>query len=162
MKTLIFSCLMVMSFWGSSQCACCDTLHQQFSFWEGDWTVYDSTNKVIGHNTITIQEDSCVMREQWRGAGGSTGISINYYNRKDKLWHQHWVDNYGGVLDLKGGLINNTMILSSDPTPGQNGKLNINRVIWTPVSDKEVIQEWMVSQDGGSTWTTIFLGFYRK
>ncbi len=162
MKAIIFSCLMAVSFLGHSQCACCDSLHQQFSFWEGDWTVYDSTDKVIGHNTLTLQEDSCVLREQWRGAGGSTGVSINYYNTKDQLWHQHWVDNSGGVLDLKGGLINGTMILMSDPTPNQNGKLVINKVVWTPLASNKVSQEWMVSQDGGKQWITVFLGFYKK
>ena len=54
-------------------CACCLEEYKQFDFWEGDWTVYDTTGTEVGKNTIVKLEDNCILNEHWRGAGGTTG-----------------------------------------------------------------------------------------
>ena len=46
--------------------------------------------------------DGCVLQENWSGTGGFTGTSLNAYDAERKAWHQTWVDNSGGVLQLDG------------------------------------------------------------
>lgn len=60
---------------------CCTEGHQAFDFWVGDWLVTDTTGTIRGKNTIQRVEDGCVLLEHWRGATGSTGRSLNYYDR---------------------------------------------------------------------------------
>ena len=162
MKQIVFISLLFFTSTSFSQCACCDSLHTQFHFWVGDWNVYNPGGNLVGTNTLSLVEDSCVMKEQWKSASsGVTGTSYNFYNRNDKKWHQHWIDNQGGVLNLEGGMVGTSMVLLSKPYTDPNGRLAINRVIWTPDDEGNVRQLWESSFDGGQSWTTVFDGLYK-
>jgi len=85
-----------------------------FDFWVGDWDVYlnnsDNTNQ-IGSNTIEKLEAGCALMETWSGAGGSSGISINYYNPVRDEWRQLWVSAGEYAIDIVGGLVDGSMAL---------------------------------------------------
>lgn len=130
--------------------------HRAFDFWIGSWQV-TSNDQVAGHNTISATLDGCALLEQWQGAKGTHGSSLNVYERRSKLWRQFWVDNRGGVLRLEGGLnAAGAMVLgSTDGTVHQ-------RITWSKLDDGSVRQLWEQSNDSGSTWTVAFDGHYRR
>ena len=139
----------------------CDTAeHRQFDFWVGDWEVTTPDGKPAGRNTITRELNGCVLRERWRGAGGSNGESFNIWDRTRKAWHQTWVSDTGMLLLLDGAFTNGSMQMSG--TSGPAGRQVANRITWTPAADGTVRQHWEVSSDGGKSWKTLFDGRYRR
>lgn len=140
--------------------ACVDAAFRQFDFWLGNWKVKNPQGVQVGTSEITRVSEGCAVREQWLSARGKGGTSINYYDAADQQWHQDWVGGDGTILHLRGGLKDGVMILSGD-TKGQKGPIE-NKVSYTPLPDGKVKQEWLISDDGGKTWQTTFLGIYEK
>ncbi len=146
---------------GTPTCAAAE--HRQFDFWLGEWDVTDGSGKHVGQNRIESAQNGCALIEHWTGAGGVTGTSLNVYDRDRAKWHQTWVDNSGGLLQLDGNLAGDAMILTGEAfdaaAPTQSAR---QRITWTPRADGRVRQLWETSQDGGKTWTVAFDGLYAK
>jgi hypothetical protein len=146
----------------SKPCPCCTENHRSFDFWLGNWETYSPDGKLAGTNHIRIMQDSCIIQENWTSAkSGYTGTSYNWYNSSSDTWHQTWIDNQGGSLQLKGQLVENQMILSSADLPDGKGGTTINRITWTNNQDGTVRQLWEVSSDHGKTYSTAFDGMYK-
>lgn len=142
--------------------ACTDPVYRAFDFWVGEWTVTDSAGATTyGTNRITREEAGCTIREQWAGASGGTGQSLNFYDPVHRAWRQVWVGNDGLVLDIQGGLVNGAMRLEGKG-PAARGGTALHRATWTPMPDGRVRQFWEQSADGGTTWKVAFDGWYRK
>ncbi len=140
--------------------ACQAAEFRQFDFWLGKWKVTDPKGAQVGTSEITRQSGGCSIREQWTGASGNGGMSVNYYDPDEKKWHQDWVGGDGIILHLQGSLEGKAMVLSSS-TRTEKGTL-MNRIIWTPLADGKVTQEWATSIDDGKTWQIGFFGTYAK
>lgn len=140
--------------------ACAAPEHRQFDFWIGSWTVTDTAGGVQGHNDITRIAGGCGLREHWRGAQGTEGMSLNVWQPALGRWTQFWVGT-GVVLHLTGGLdARGHMVLAGERrTP--TGMVR-DRVTWEPMPSGAVRQVWDVSSDGGATWRRIFTGIYRR
>ena len=136
--------------------------HRQFDFWLGDWQVSDPSGKPVGENRIVALHGGCVLSENWSGAGGYTGSSLNAYDNDRKLWHQTWMDSGGGVLQIDGKFADGRMTLAGDAPGEKPGEIVRNRITWTPLPDGRVRQLWESSTDGGKTWTTAFDGLYKR
>ena len=135
---------------------------RQFDFWVGDWVVQDPSNgQQAGTNLVTRDFNNCVISEHWSGAQGGHGSSFNIYDRQRGVWHQTWVDDGGTLLLLDGHFDGTSMVMQSEPVARPNGARLINRITWTPLDSGRVRQHWETSNDGGTTWTTAFLGIYR-
>ena len=132
------------------QPACTGTAHHQFDFWLGEWDVSTPDGKRAGHNHIVSIAGGCGLEEQWTGAGGGSGRSLNTYDAADRRWHQFWVGGDGTVLQLAGGFADNVMTLENAS----------NRIRFTRDADGTVRQTWDASTDGGNTWKTVFDGRY--
>jgi hypothetical protein len=146
----------------SKQCPCCTENHRSFDFWLGNWETYTPDGKLAGTNYIIVMQDSCIIQENWTSArSGYTGTSYNWYNSTANNWHQTWIDNQGGSLQLKGQLNENQMILSSEAVPDGKGGTSINRITWTDNGNGTVRQHWEVSSDNGATFSTAFDGLYK-
>ena len=138
---------------------CATPLDRQFDFWVGRWEVRDTAGSVLGHNTIEVVEDGCVLQENWRGARGSTGRSLNFVDRGE--WHQVWVaNNSNSALRLTGGLRDGAMVMRGTTIDAQGATVH-NRITWTPLPHGEVRQLWETSPDG-ATWRAVFDGRYVK
>lgn len=144
---------------GGGQPNCSAAEHRQFDFWAGEWEV-TANGQRAGGNVITVRQNGCLLHENWTGASGSTGESLNFYDRSTKTWNQVWVDTNGLVLRLSGGFADDRMTLSGE-TRGPNGTAR-QRITWFRNADGTVRQLWESSQDGGTTWTTAFDGLYRR
>ncbi len=142
--------------------ACAAAEYRQFDFWLGDWTVTDSAGtRALGSSRISREEGGCLLREQWTGAGGSTGQSLNAYDRFAREWRQHWVGNDGLVLHLRGGLRDGRMVLEGN-LQARGGGTQRNRITWSLEPDGRVRQRWETSTDAGATWQSSFDGWYRR
>ncbi|MFN2443216.1 MAG: hypothetical protein ABR517_11090 [Thermoanaerobaculia bacterium] len=137
--------------------------YRQFDFWVGEWSVESPDGKFAGTNSIRVEMNGCVLHERWKGAGGGGGESFNIWDRTRGVWHQTWVDGFGTLLLLEGGIDGKSMRLEGK---GKNGKGQWvrQRIIWTPMSDEEcngcVRQKWETTQDG-EAWATVFDGIYK-
>ena len=132
----------------------------QFDFWLGEWEVTNPAGKPVGTSRIQSIAGGYALLENWEGAGGSSGKSINTYNPSTRHWQQFWVDNTGGVLELTGGLLDGRMVLAQSSRRA-DGKTVTSRITWTPNPDGSVRQHWEQSEDEGKTWQTSFDGTYR-
>lgn len=132
--------------------------HHQFNFWVGEWTVTVADGRTAGENTITSILNGCALREEWVGARGYSGTSINFYDRAGGRWHQTWIGSDGLPLFLAGGLDNDgRMVLASEDRDGA-----MERITWTPNEDGTVRQHWERTADGGASWTAVFDGIYAR
>lgn len=133
---------------------------RQFDFWVGEWDVTNPAGKMAGQSKIELIAGGAGVLENWTGAGGYTGRSLNAWNATQKEWQQYWVGSDGGVLQLVGGIVEGRMVLSAEREV--RGQRRLERITWTPNADGTVRQHWEQSTDGGKTWTTAFDGLYRK
>lgn len=133
---------------------------RQFDFWIGEWQVTTPDGRPAGTNRIESVAGHAALLENWTGAKGFSGKSLNAYNPARKRWQQFWVGSDGGVLELAGGLVDGCMVLTG--AHDVRGSHRLERITWTPNADGSVRQHWEQSTDGGKTWTTAFDGLYRK
>lgn len=133
-----------------SPCAAAE--FHQFDFWIGAWDVTSPDGKPAGRNHVVSFANGCGIAEEWTGAAGGNGRSLNNYDPADKKWHQYWVGAGGRILQLAGSFANGVMTLENASS----------RIRWTHNADGTVRQVWDVSRDGGKTWQTTFDGKYAK
>jgi hypothetical protein len=72
-----------------------------------------------------------------------------------------WVDDQGGVLELKGNLKQEAMVLRSDLLKGKESAMYYHRITWQP-NENEVVQTWEVLDNTHQVKSLLFKGFYRK
>lgn len=133
-----------------------------WDFWVGDWNVYtnDEARRFQGTNSITRHYNNCLLKEDWKGAGGGGGFSVNYYNPIKNEWRQVWVAN-GYSIDYAGGLDDNgSMVLEGTIYNYRQKTTNRFRGIWTPQKNGDVIQHFDVHNADDDTWNAWFEGRY--
>ncbi len=133
----------------------------QFDFWIGNWRVVDPDGVFQGTNRIEKTQGGCLLVENWTGAGGTTGTSMNYYDLHANEWVQVWVSP-GLQLEIRGGMEGESMVLTGYVYYIQNGDRRPFRGTWTPMAGGVVRQHFEESTDGGQTWTTWFDGRYHR
>lgn len=136
---------------------CEDAMHREFDFWVGTWDVRSEAGELLGRNEITRVAHGCGLLENWHGADGGEGMSINTYDRGLGKWTQRWV-GAGSVLWLEGGLDEGRMVLGG-VRKTRAGPVR-DRITWTPLPEGRLSQVWEVSADGGKTWRLLFAGYY--
>jgi len=132
---------------------------RQFDFWVGDWSVENPAGQKVGNNLVTREQDGCLLVEHWKsGRGIETGTSFNYYDIRDKKFHQIYFDNSGNAgayPPMAGGLVDNKMVMISDQKSSP-----IFRWTWYTVSPGKVRQMAEQSDDGEKTWHIIWDSIY--
>ena len=141
--------------------ACTEEPYNQFDFWLGSWTVSTAKGQLAGYNNIHKDLKNCVLTEHYHTAQGFEGKSLNIYDKRNKQWHQTWVDNSSTLLKLDGGLQGANMVLIGKGRNRQGADI-IHKITWTPNADGSVRQHWQSSADNHQTWSTVFDGLYTK
>ena len=103
-------------------------------------------------NTITLEDNGCVVMEHWTAPSGSEGQSFNLFDRSIGKWRQTWVDNLGGQHDYRGGLVNGNMVLLGEGRPGRIP----TRLTLFHISRDSVRQFSETSPDSGRTWVPAY------
>lgn len=140
---------------------CSSDQHRQFDFWIGKWTVTDR-GQVAGENDIQRILGGCALLENWTGAQGSVGKSLNFFDRVDGRWHQTWIDASGGALFLAGKYENGAMRLAGERAATAKSPAVRHRITWTPQPDGKVRQLWESSPVDQEEWTVQFDGLYER
>jgi hypothetical protein len=136
-----------------------ETMHQ-FDFWIGNWEV-TANGKPAGTNRIERILDGCALLENWTGAGGGAGKSLNFFDRTDGLWHQTWIDRNGGALFLAGRFENGSMRLAGERPATAKQPAARHRITWTALPGGQVRQLWETAPVGKEAWTVLFDGLYQ-
>ncbi|MGA9768130.1 MAG: tetratricopeptide repeat protein [Blastocatellia bacterium] len=126
--------------------------YKQFDFWVGEWNVETQQGQPAGKNIIERMEQGCILMENWTGAAGGSGKSINFYNAGTGKWRQTWVDSTGGVAEYEGAYKDGAMRFDGDPVI-TNGKKTLRRLTLTSLGPDRVRQLFEQSADDGKTWT---------
>jgi hypothetical protein len=135
--------------------------HKQLDFWLGDWAVYDNAGKLAGVNKIEKLLNGCLIVENWTGAAGMTGKSMNFYDSSLQKWRQVWVDASGNPVFVAGGLQPDGSMRLSGTGKNPQGEFQ-RRMTVSKLDDGGLRQHWEQSKDGGATWVTVFDGRYKK
>lgn len=136
------------------------TPHRDFAFWLGEWEVFNPAGNIAGTNFVRPLLDGCLVEENWTGAGGFQGRSMNAYDAASGTWSQYWIDQGATHLRLEGGLVDGNMVLQG-PRAFTPTLPVIDRITWTPEPDGDVRQFWDLSVDDGETFPfVIFNGTY--
>ncbi len=135
---------------------------RQFDFWIGDWVVHSADGRLAGENRIERAQRGCVLTEHWSGIGGSSGMSINYFDHAEEEWVQVWTSADGAQIDIRGNLTDEGMLLTGQIHYVSSGTTAPFRGLWTPLPDGRVRQFFEQSNDGGETWAPWFEGFYTR
>jgi hypothetical protein len=141
--------------------ACDDPAFRLFDFWSGQWEVRDRSGKVVGTNTVSIEQNGCVLIERWQARAGGSGISMNYYDPQAKRWRQNWVSP-GVVLQMTGDFANGAMVLEGPLQNLAQQHVTLLRGEWTQLPDGRLRQLFTESADGGKTWNEWFDGYYTR
>jgi tetratricopeptide (TPR) repeat protein len=131
---------------------------RQFDFWIGNWSVENPAGQKVGDNRVTREQDGCVLIEHWKGRGVETGTSFNYYDIRDKKFHQLYLDNSGNAgafPPMAGRLVGNKMIMISDEKVSP-----IFRWTWYVISPGKVRQMAEQSNDEQKTWQIVWDSTY--
>jgi tetratricopeptide (TPR) repeat protein len=135
--------------------------YRQFDFWLGDWEVHAPGGQVVGTNNVTLEQEGCLIVEHWKSAEGvQTGSSFNYYDVRDKKWHQLYIDNSGNAgafPAMAGTLQDGKMVLLTDDKEG-----TFSRWTWYVVKPGAVRQIGEQTTDGGKHWNTTWDSEYVK
>ncbi len=160
---IVLLCILINPAFGQGNPAYCESTleYRQFDFWLGEWEVETPAGENAGENSITKHENGCLLRENWRSAGGGTGHSINYYDPSDKLWKQVWTDAGGNIAYFQGGLEDGAMVLKGKWITRDGNSYLLNGT-WSKMDDGRVRQFFQSSNDDGKTWATWFDGYYKK
>jgi len=134
----------------------------QFDFWVGEWDVHVANGTLAGTNSIGKSQAGCVLLENWLGASGNPGMSINYFDIADKQWVQVWSSAGGVQIDIRGGLTDDGMLLEGQINYVSNGVIAPFKGLWTPLPDGRVRQFFEQYDEESETWAPWFEGFYTK
>jgi ketosteroid isomerase-like protein len=133
-----------------------DRHFRDFDFWVGDWDVRPTGQSTVGppaRNTVTADDNGCVVTEHWKAPSGSEGQSFNIYDRSYGEWRQTWVDNAGGQHDYRGQLRGKDMVFLGDtPAPGGRRGRVPTRLSFFNLGPDSVRQFSETSADSGKTW----------
>ncbi|MBI3792378.1 MAG: tetratricopeptide repeat protein [Gemmatimonadetes bacterium] len=139
---------------------CTSAPYRQFDFWVGDWDVFGPKGQQAGHNLVTLEQDGCLLVEHWSGNGGSTGTSFNYFDVRDRKWHQLYIDNSGNAgafPAMAGAFTDGKMVLLTDDVNNA-----LSRWTWYVMSPGHVKQMAEQSSDHGATWQVTWDAVYVK
>ncbi len=139
-----------------------DPAFAAFDFWVGTWDVHTADGSFAGTNVIERAERGCVLVERWFGAGGGSGMSVNFLDRTTNEWVQIWNSAGGAQIQIRGGMSDSGMLLVGNIHNVANGTTADFRGLWTPLDDGRVRQYFEQSNDGGASWSPWFEGFYTR
>jgi len=137
-----------------------DAERHRFDFWLGAWNVTTQDGTKVGESVIETASNGCAVLENWAGAKGGRGKSLNSYNPEQKQWQQFWIGSDGDVHEYRSSQSDGKSLIffmKRDTSPQR-----IVRLTFTPIDNDTVRQHSEVSEDGGTTWKTEYDFYYHR
>jgi hypothetical protein len=137
-----------------------DPERHRFDFWIGAWDVKTEDGTHVGDSIIESISNGCAVLENWTGAKGGTGKSLNSYNSRLKQWQQFWIGSDGDVHEYRESQSQgNSLAFFWKPAGSTQTTI---RLTFTPVDKDTVRQHSELSSDGGKTWKTEYDFYYHR
>jgi len=133
----------------------------QFDFWVGEWDVTTLQGGHAGDSSVQKILGDCVVFENWHGARGGDGKSLNAYNAPLGRWEQFWVSSSGTVTEYRESRWVGTS-LELTAHVGASDAPTMLRMTFTPVDANTVRQFGERSKDGGQTWAAAYDLYYHR
>lgn len=134
---------------------------RQLDFWLGTWDVYSPEDgRRLGANVVERKLGGCLVLENWTGARGSSGKSMNFWDPQRRTWRQVWVSDRGNVLDYRHGEYRDGAMRFEGITIGEENDTTRQRLTFYDVAPDTVRQVMEASTDRGATWRTTWVGIY--
>lgn len=144
---------------------CQDEVYRAFDFWLGEWEVFGRTpeGKEVksGDNSITVEENGCLIVERWTDVQGGTGQSYNFYDPGMKKWRQVWVSGFG-TIDYAGGLNEDGEMVLEGDISYRGGSTEKFKGIWTLRDDETVRQHFEQFDAAKEEWVGWYTGIYKR
>ena len=151
---------------------CSGPEYRQLDFWVGDWDLeFTQEDGSVGKATNRITKDeygTCTISEHFVQPGGGTdggdfiGGSYSTYDAQTKTWRQMWVDNAGGMFDLRGGPVSGQRykfeLVTIEPRGPKKATL---RMIWEDVTADSLTWRWQSRKPNGS-WSDRWVLRYKR
>ena len=151
---------------------CSTPEYRQMDFWVGNWDVeFTNPDSTIGKATNRITKDAygaCVIREHFVQPGGGqngadfVGGSYSIYDQQTKTWRQMWVDNHGGMFDLRGGPVSGQPytfeLVNVEPRGAKQATM---RMIWQDVTADRFTWRWQRRTPEGN-WVDQWVLRYKR
>ena len=137
-----------------------DPERHRFDFWLGAWNVTTEGGTHVGDSIIETASTGCAVLENWMGARGGRGKSLNSYNSELKEWQQFWIGSDGDVHEYRESKVDGTSLVFFMKRDAAGQK--IVRLTFTPVDKDTVRQHSEMSEDGGQTWKTDYDFYYHR
>ena len=137
-----------------------DPERHRFDFWLGGWNVTTEDGTHVGDSIIETTSNGCAVLENWMGAKGGRGKSLNSYNSERKQWQQYWIGSDGDVHEYRESKNDGASLvffMKRETTPQK-----ITRLTFTPLDKDTVRQHSETSDDGGQTWKTEYDFYYHR
>lgn len=142
---------------------------EYFDFWVGEWSLeWTDADGMKGKGTNVIHKvlDGVVIEENFNVTegrlAGYKGKSVSVYNPQRKSWHQAWVDNQGGYIDLTGRIDGENRIFQTGEREGPNGAKVISRMVFYEIQSDSFIWDWESSTDDGKNWNLNWRIYYTR
>jgi tetratricopeptide (TPR) repeat protein len=133
--------------------------YRQFDFWIGNWEVRSPSGRAAGTNNVTLEQEGCLIVEHWKSVEGvQTGTSFNYYDIRDKKWHQLYLDNSGNAgafPAMSGTLRDGKMVMLTEEREGP-----VSRWTWymaEPGTVRQVAEQTTDGKNWNTTWDSIYV-----
>jgi|GEM_PF-208504 len=127
---------------------------RQFDFWVGSWEVRTPDGQLAGTSQIQRILAGCALLENWKGARGGSGKSINSFNKYKGKWQQTWVDDRGDITEFVDGEYKDQVMRFQARTRSADGKNLLRHLSFFNLAGDKVRQFSEQSTDGGKTWST--------
>ena len=137
-----------------------DAERHRFDFWLGAWDVKTEDGTHVGDSIIETASNGCAVLENWTGARGGTGKSLNSYNPRLKQWQQFWIGSDGDVHEYRESQTDGSSLVFFWKPPAATQ--TIIRLTFTPIDKDTVRQHSELSDDGGKTWKTEYDFYYHR
>jgi hypothetical protein len=163
---LLLFCFFLSSAQNNSQKPCSAPEASQFDFWVGDW-IATWSDSLHGTNHIEKMFGNCTVHENFSiPKTNFLGQSWSVYNANYKQWQQTWVDSQGGYIALTGGMVGDSLILTTaertvPASISPSGKL-MSRMVYYNIKPDSFDWSWEASTDGGKLWKQNWLIHYRR
>jgi hypothetical protein len=152
--------------------SCSGPEYRQLDFWVGEWDLeFTQQDGSVGKATNRITKNeygNCAVSEHFvlpgGGVGGADFIGGSYstYDAQTKSWRQMWVDNAGGMFDLRGGPVSGQPhsfeLVNIEPRGPEQATL---RMIWEDVTADRLTWRWQSRNPDGS-WKDRWVLRYKR
>jgi len=124
---------------------------RNFDFWVGEWDV-TAAGSPAGSSSIQKILNNCVILENYSSVSGYAGKSFNSYDPHTTEWTQYWIDNAGASVEFHGKYADGQLVYESDSVNPDGAKIH-RKMTFVKLSENQVRQFSVQTQDGGKTWT---------